>query len=102
MTHPWVFGECENWSNKRCQKTNMADLFLSGRCLNEAADLELDEHAEAGVTLVEELLTDFLQVSNHRSRWHSQLSEDVSRVYVQLSLSPIPTGGQFLFTKEHF
>jgi hypothetical protein len=31
--------------------------------LNEAVDLELDEHAEAGVTLVEELLTDFLQVN---------------------------------------
>ena len=82
------------------QKQTLEIFF--GRCLNEAADLELDEHAEAGVTLVEELLTDFLQVSNHRSRWHSQLSEDVSRVCVQLSLSPIPTGGQFLFTKEHF
>ncbi len=31
--------------------------------MNEAVDLELDEHAEAGVTLVEELLTDFLQVN---------------------------------------
>ena len=52
------------------QKQTLEIFF--GRCLNEAADLELDEHAEAGVTLVEELLTDFLQVSNHRSRCHSQ------------------------------
>ena len=38
------------------------NIFFLSRCLNDAADLELDQHAEAGVTLVEELLTDFLQV----------------------------------------
>lgn len=36
--------------------------FPPHRCLNEAGTMDLDDSTEAGVTLVEELLTDFLQV----------------------------------------